>query len=91
MALEGMDVELVQKLAYDLKNQIETQMRSLISGVDGIVGQLEGVWRGADASDFEHSWQSLHRPALLRCADLVGDLGQLAFTAAQHQNQASQA
>lgn len=90
MAFEGMDTDLVQSLGHQLKNE-ENQIQSIISAIDGIVNQMEGAWKGADATEFAGWWQSQHRPALLACGEAVGGLGQSALNNAQQQISASQA
>lgn len=88
MAFEGMDTGEVQSLGHQLQNQ-GNAIESIVSAVDGLIGTLEGVWKGADATQFVGWWQSQHRPALKSAAEAVTGLGQSALNNAQQQIDAS--
>lgn len=88
MAFEGMDPDVVYGLGQQLKNQ-ENSIQSIVSAVDGIINQIEGSWKGADATQFMGWWQQQHRPALMAAAEAVGGLGQSAFNNVAQQRQAS--
>jgi len=90
MAFEGMDADVVYGLGQQLKNQ-ENSIHSIVSAVDGIINQMEGSWKGSDATEFLSWWQQQHRPALMSAATAVGGLGQSAFNNVEQQRQASQA
>lgn len=88
MAFEGMDPEVVMGLAAQLNNQ-DNNIQSIVHQIDSIVSQLEGAWKGADASQFQEWWTSQHKPALLAAASAVGGLGQSAHNNAQAQIETS--
>lgn len=88
MAFEGMDPDVVQGLGQQLKHQ-EDAIHSLVSAVDGIINQIEGAWKGHDATEFMGWWQQQHRPALMNAAGAVGGLGQSALNNVNQQRQAS--
>lgn len=89
MAFEGMDVEVVSSLGNQLRHQ-ESAIHSIVSAIDGIVNQMEGSWKGHDATEFQNWWQSQHKPALMNAASAVGGLGQSALNNASAQQQVSQ-
>lgn len=84
MAFEGMDTAQVMGLGNQLKHQGD-QINSVIGAINGLVGQLAGVWHGKDASEFESWWNTQHRPALQQAAAAVHGLGQSAINNAQDQ------
>jgi WXG100 family type VII secretion target len=88
MAFEGMDPDVVQNLGQQLKNQ-ENSLHSIVSAIDGIINQMDGSWKGADATQFLGWWQQQHRPAMMAAATAIGGLGQSAFNNADQQRQAS--
>lgn len=88
VAFEGMDPDVVYGLGQQLKNQ-ESSLHSIVSAVDGIINQIEGAWKGQDATEFQGWWQQQHRPALLAAAEAVGGLGQSAWNNVNQQRQAS--
>jgi len=90
MAFEGMDIQVVQQLSIQMRNE-ENQIQSIVSAIDGIVNQMEGSWKGPDATAFMGWWQQQHRPALIAAAEAVGGLAQSAQNNVMQQEQASQA
>jgi len=88
MAFEGMDTEAVRTLAQQLDREANA-INSIINSINGIVAQLEGTWKGADATQFQGWWESQHRPALQLCEQAVCGLGVSARNNAFHQDQAS--
>jgi WXG100 family type VII secretion target len=72
--MEGMDPDVVEGLGNQLKNQ-ENSIQSIVSAVDGIINQIEGSWRGNDATEFMGWWQQQHKPALVAAATAIGGLG----------------
>lgn len=90
MAFEGMDVAEVQSLAGQLHNQAES-IGQVVAAIDSLIGQLEGVWRGADATEFAGWWQQQHKPHLLNAQAAIDGLHQSALNNAQAQIDASQA
>lgn len=83
-----MDPDAINGFGHQLKTQ-ENSLHSIISAVDGIINQMEGAWKGADATEFQGWWTSQHRPALMAAATAVGGLGQSAFNNATQQEAAS--
>jgi uncharacterized protein YukE len=88
MAMIGMDVEAVNSFGGQLKNQGQA-IQGVISSVDHLVSQLEGVWKGNDATTFQGWWVHTHRPALIAAMNAVDGLGQSAINNASEQSQAS--
>ena len=90
MAFEGMDPDVVYGLGTQLKNQ-DSAIQTIVSSIDGVVCQIEGNWKGSDATEFMSWWQQQHKPALIAAATAVGGLGQSAYNNVAQQQQASQA
>lgn len=84
MALVGMDVEQVQQLGNNLKNQAEA-IQGVINAVNGLVDNSQAIWKGKDAGDFLGWWNNEHRPALERVRQAVDGLGQSALNNAEDQ------
>jgi uncharacterized protein YukE len=83
-----MDVSAVQSLGTQLRNQ-ESSINSIVAAIDGLINQMEGAWKGADATQFQGWWQSQHKPALIAAAQAIGGLGTSALNNASQQQQAS--
>jgi len=88
MAFEGMDPDLIEQLGNQLKTQ-GNQIMSVISAVDGLINQMEGSWKGQDATQFQGWWIQQHRPALNSAAQAVDGLGQSALNNASQQRSTS--
>jgi uncharacterized protein YukE len=88
MAFEGMDIDAVTSLATQLDGQA-SQIVSTINAIDGIISNMEGSWRGADATEFQGWWQSQHRPAMVSVEQAVSGLAQSARNNISQQQQAS--
>jgi uncharacterized protein YukE len=58
MAFEGMDTDLATSQASQLQSQGVDALQQLISSVGGLVSQIEGNWKGPDASNFQNEWTS---------------------------------
>jgi uncharacterized protein YukE len=87
-SFEGMNVEAVESLAQQLK--VRAQGVLAISGrIDSVVQQLNEVWQGPEATDFQGWWFHQYRPALHAAAEAVTGLGQSALNNAQQQIVAS--
>lgn len=84
MAFDGMDPDQVISIGNQL-NQQGDQINNVIAAINGLVGQLQGVWQGKDAREFEGWWNSQHRPALQQAAEAIRGLGQSAHNNAQAQ------
>lgn len=84
MAFVGMDVEAVQQLGNDLKQQAEA-VQQVINAVNGLVNHSQDIWKGKDASEFLGYWEQQHRPALDAVRQAVEGLGQSAQNNAQEQ------
>ena len=84
MAFEGMDTDQVISISNQLKHQAD-QINNVIAAINGLVGQLPGVWHGKDATEFESGWNTQHRPALQNAATAVHGLGDSAMRNAQAQ------
>jgi uncharacterized protein YukE len=87
---EGMDPVVVRELAGRLDvqgNAIEGVLRK----VDGIVANLEHVWRGHTATQFKGWWEQQHRPHLANVRDAVHGLATSARNNAAQQDGASAA
>lgn len=88
MAIVGMDVEQVQHLGQNLKNQAEA-IQHVISAVNSLVQQSQEIWKGHDAQEFHGWWEQQHRPALDHVRQAVEGLGQSALNNASAQADAS--
>lgn len=58
MALVGMDTDLAQTQLTQLQNQGVDALQQMIGQLDALIGQIEGNWKGADASNFNSEWNS---------------------------------
>ena len=88
MAFEGMDIDAVASLAGQLDTQAN-QIQSTIGAIDGIIANMEGSWKGADATEFQGWWQSQHRPHLAAAESAISGLAHSARNNVAQQQQAS--
>ena len=73
MAFEGMDVDAVSNVAAGLDREADA-IHQVIQAINSMVGQLPGIWKGQDASEFEGWWNNQHRPALQAAHDAIHGL-----------------
>jgi WXG100 family type VII secretion target len=83
-----MDVEAVERLAGQLEHQAAA-IDGVVNHINSLVGQLQGVWKGHDATEFENWWNQQHRPALIHARDAINGLGQSAKNNAADQRNVS--
>ncbi len=88
MALIGMDVDAVNQLAADLRNQAGA-IDQVISAVNNLVAHSQEIWKGQDASNFAGWWDNQHRPALQHVRDEITGLATSAHNNATEQSQVS--
>jgi len=88
MPFEGMDVAEVDSIGHQLQGQAD-EIEKVIGRINGLVAQLQGVWHGKDAQDFEGWWHNQHQPALRAAHDAIHGLGQSAINNARDQQAAS--
>jgi uncharacterized protein YukE len=88
MAFEGMDVAQVTNVGNQLRHQGD-QIDQIVSAINGLVGQLPGIWHGKDATEFEGWWTQQHRPALQAASAAIHGLGQSALNNASAQQSVS--
>src|SRR5437764_906552 len=85
-----MDPDVVHGLGQQLKNQ-ENALHSIVSAVDGIINQIEGAWKGHDATEFLGWWQQQHGPKLVRAQSDIAGLARSATNNADQQDRTSAA
>jgi hypothetical protein len=56
MAFEGMDVDAANGQASQLQSQGVQGLQDLINTVGNLVNQIEGNWKGPDATAFQQEW-----------------------------------
>ncbi len=88
MAMVGMDVEQVNNVGHQLQGQSDA-VSQVISHVEGLIRQAEGVWKGGDADGFRDSWESHYKPAMLQVQHALHGLGQSAINNANEQRNVS--
>lgn len=64
MSFLGMDIAAAQHQAELLRAQAVEELASIITATDGLIGQLEGCWKGADAERFISTWRGTQLGAL---------------------------
>jgi uncharacterized protein YukE len=84
----GMDVDAVDQLGNQLKGQGDS-IQQVINHVNGLVSHSQAIWKGKDATDFMHWWESQHRPALQHVMEAINGLGQAAHNNANEQRNVS--
>jgi uncharacterized protein YukE len=89
MAFEGMDTDLAQSQATQLQSQGVDGVQQLISQIDGLVNQIEGNWKGADATNFQTEWNSTLRSQLHNVQQSLSDFHTTFNTNIQQQISAS--
>lgn len=89
MVMMGMDPDVVEGIGANLQNQAQA-VQSVISAVDGLIGQAEAAWKGADADQFRDAWNSQYKPALNQMNAALTDLGTAAKNNAANQRATSQ-
>ena len=55
MAFEGMDVDAVSGIYHQMTGLCQ-QLQSVATSMPNLVSQLEGAWKGPDASQFAAQW-----------------------------------
>lgn len=88
MSIVGMDVDAVEGLAGQLEHQAAA-IDGVINQINNLISQLQGVWKGHDAVEFEGWWNQQHRPALASAREAISGLGQSARNNASAQRDAS--
>jgi WXG100 family type VII secretion target len=88
MSLIGMDPELVDQLGNNLKGQADA-IQGVINAVNGLVMHSQDIWKGQDAMQFLHWWETQHRPALQHVMEAVNGLAQSAHNNANEQRSTS--
>jgi WXG100 family type VII secretion target len=72
MAFEGMDVDQVTSILTRL-HSLDTQLTSVIQGMNQEISALESAWQGPDAKQFAAQWPS-HQTALTQAANALQDI-----------------
>ena len=68
MGFLGLDIAAIRHLA----RQLDTQSNEVASAATELEHAVTGTaWFGADQASFLREWESVHRPALTRAADLL--------------------
>ena len=57
MALDGMDLEVIQPLIPQLNNAVN-ELQSIITSTSNAYSTIEGHWNGKDADQFHSQWPS---------------------------------
>jgi uncharacterized protein YukE len=84
----GMDADAVRTLASKLEAEA-ARLSSAVSHIDGLMSQVQSVWRGTDAQRHVGWWQQQHRPQLVKAQQAIAGLAQSARNNASDQDQAS--
>lgn len=58
MAFEGMDTDLAGVQLSTLQTQGVDVVQNAITQLNGLIGQIADNWKGPDATNFHHEWQS---------------------------------
>lgn len=83
-----MDADVVESVGRQLFQRGES-VRHVVRSVDRLVADAESRWWGTRGGQFVHEWRDSHRPALLRIAQALGELGETALRNATEQRDAS--
>jgi uncharacterized protein YukE len=73
MALVGMDTDLATTQAQQLNTQGVDAIQTLIGTLDSLLNQVEGNWKGTDATNFHTEWASTHRTQLTNVHTALAD------------------
>lgn len=84
----GMDPDQIEAVGRNLNNQSD-QLRSVISAVDHLIHQVEGAWKGNDATQFIDSWRSHYKSPMMQAVQQLHDLGMAANKNAADQRNVS--
>lgn len=57
MAMEGMDLEIVQPVIATLANAV-SELETLITNTNQAYSHIDGHWKGNDANQFHSQWPS---------------------------------
>ncbi len=88
MARMGMDVDLVDGIGKQLKQQAHA-IETLIRTIEGLINNAVHAWDGNDSRQFHDWWVSQHRPALTNIAHAIDGLGTSAINNANEQRSVS--
>ena len=81
----GMNVEsITSQVVLGFRNQSES-VRSVIQGVERLIGIVETEWKGNDSRQFIQKWQGEYRGPLQQLAEELDNLGVLAGRNAEAQ------
>jgi uncharacterized protein YukE len=84
MAIAGLDVDQVRRLSVDLTSRAE-DIGDVVGNLDRLIRNIQSIWRGRDADEFVHWWESQHGPALRQVQQAIYGLGQSAKANADEQ------
>jgi uncharacterized protein YukE len=87
MALTGMDIAEVQRLAAQL-HTAASDLRTMANNLTTALGNT--TWIGPDRQRFESDWQSIHASQISHVADALDQASNNAHQNAQQQTDASQ-
>jgi hypothetical protein len=86
--LIGMDVSQIGLLAERLRTQGEG-LAGIVASIDNLMYQFGTHWNGPAEIEFLHSWQRIHRPAMIAVEASILGLTQSALNNAAVQDQTS--
>lgn len=89
MAREGMDVDVVEASANQMKQIGTNGLPNVINAIEGLVQRTQSAWWGHDAQAFAQAWNGSFKPALTQIAGEVVNHGSLALQNVAEQRQAS--
>jgi uncharacterized protein YukE len=87
MAFEGMDVDEVTSVINQMSG-MHAQLEQVCHTMPGLVGRLEGAWKGQDAQTFSSQWPG-HQAQLAAAAGALQDMVHHTQANLQQQKQAS--
>lgn len=70
-AFIGANVGELNNLATNLDQTQAGTIDQVMQQVQGMIDQLDSVWRGNDATQFAGEWNGTHRPALQSAAEAL--------------------
>jgi WXG100 family type VII secretion target len=89
MALtHGMNVDAIEKLAKDLKNEAG-KVSEISNSVTKLMATAKGNWKGQDADKFDEDWNNSYKKTLSDLAKKLEELGTKAGTNAKQQRDTS--